>query len=51
MSPASGLSSLSETSLGKAETTIQGRGDLGRDEDSLKNVPYPRVGSGEAELW
>jgi hypothetical protein len=27
------------------------RDGLGRDEDSPENIPCPRAGSGEAELW
>jgi hypothetical protein len=49
--PASGLSSLSETGSGEAETTVLGRGDLGQDRDSPEYVPYSWDGSDEAELW
>jgi hypothetical protein len=45
------LSSLPETGSGEAETTVLGRGDLDRDEDSLEYVPYLRTGSSEAGLW
>jgi hypothetical protein len=46
-----GLSSLPEAGSGEVETAVLGRGALSRDDDSLENTPYPRAGSGEAELW
>jgi hypothetical protein len=39
------MSSLLETGSGEAEIVILGRGDLGWDEDSLENTPYPMAGS------
>ena len=40
-----------ETGSSKVETTVLGRGDLDRDEDSPEYVPCPRAGSDGAELW
>jgi hypothetical protein len=45
------MSSLLGTGSGEAETSVLGRGALGRGEDPSENTPYPRAGSVEAELW
>lgn len=42
---------LIEVGSGEAETSVMGRGDLGRDENSPENTSRPRAGSGEVELW
>jgi hypothetical protein len=51
LSHASSMSSLLGTGSGEAETSVLGRGALGRGEDPSENTPYPRAGSVEAELW
>jgi hypothetical protein len=45
-----GLSSSPEVGSGEAKTSVLGRGDLDRHEDSPENTPCLRAGSGEAEL-